>query len=180
MAFRRTYARRGRTGATRKIMRSGGQITQNFKRKIKSVCAASQPQQRRVFVKTPPIWSADKKFRRMVRLSIGATATTVTNVNVATQEAAFYGISTPRWTHIKVLSVKVWGTAGGALQVTVPANGTNSSDATFVDYGDGCTRSCVAIDMPVTFPTNLVTSTNPIVNFTAAQAEIVDVYCEFS
>lgn len=186
MAFRRSYGKNRFYNPTRKIMRSGGQLTNKFRSKVRSVCKVGVPTQKRVVNYDPPIYATDRKWNRVVRVFTADAQTSILNQDILQAEAAPYGISAVggRWNNCKVLSLKAWGASGASMTINVQGLQQTialTGGTTFNDLGDGCRRACISVDMPLNQQVLNAANNSAIISFASAlRPAFVDFYCELS
>lgn len=186
MAFRRTYGKPRFYNKTGKIMRPGGQLTNKFRSKVRTVCKVGIPTQKRVFNYDPPIYALDRKWNRVIRVFTSDAQTSILNQELLAAEAAPYGITaaTGRWNNIKVLSFKAWGASGASMTINVAGLQQTialTGSTTFNDLGDGCRRACISVDMPLNQQTLNNNNNSAIMSFASAvKPAFVDFYCELS
>lgn len=180
--FARGPFKRG-LGRSHRVFRAGGQFTPRMRDKVRNAVRTTQPFQRRVYIRTPPIHKKDKPFVRWVRIFVDQE-TTLTYAFISSTEAAYYN-QTQRWNNIRVRKLTFYGrfnTAGNPEQLVIvlPNEGQQDSRAEFTDIGDGQHRATVAIEMPPTIGIQPVTSGTAIAQFGVNSVEIVDALVEFS
>lgn len=177
---RSRYGRQSGRSSQRMVTRPGGQLTNRFKSKVKSVVTTHVPIQQRTVSRTPPQFTKDKKWRRVIRITPAAAALSVTYTQLLSIEAGYYGsgAGSNRWQSIKVLGFKAYGTAGGILNITVLGQTNATGTTSFEDYGDGCERSCISVQMPVDSRAQTGVSGDPIVTFEAGLCQCIDFYVE--
>ncbi|MFP3992883.1 hypothetical protein U9R90_36505, partial [Streptomyces sp. E11-3] len=182
MAYKRTRGFRRFSGPARKIMRRGGQLTKGFRNKIRRNILSNKPVQRAVVVRTPPIFSSNRKWNRTIRFDVNPTATNVTYAQLGLHEHQYYAplASSPRWNSMKIISFKAYGIAGGRMTINVTGQQDETISAQFQDYGDGTERSCISVDMPVESPTLSANATTEILTFYAETVQVIDFYVELS
>lgn len=168
-----------------RIFKRGGALTNRMRSKVRNAVKITQPFQRRVIVKDPPIFKADKPFTRIIRYLPESADTSLSVAQLGLAEAAYYGLLTQRWQRVKVKAFKAFGvlpTTATTTQLSIqtPANGTLTAPATFVDYGDGKNRACVSVDMATNEAVYTTGAATVLLSFTAGQISFIDFYVELS
>lgn len=181
MAFRKSFGKYGRRSNFRKVMRPSGHFTKNFQNKIKRTVQRQQPTQRKVIERTPPMFTEDRPWRRTVRYIVPAAGTGVTVSQVLIAEALYYGATASRWNTLKLLGFKAYGQVGNTLMyLNIPALSNENGPSSFTDYGDGCNRAVVSVDMPATSGSWGASSSQNLLTFNAGTVQVIDFYVELA
>lgn len=130
----------------------------------------------------PPNIKLDRPFKRLVRVQISDTATSLSARDISYTEGGYYSSSTTtaRWTNVKILAATFYGQQDQQIISIAQLPNGNIAGSTFTDVGDLNHRPAIKMIMPPTMVADSSTSTMARFTFPAGTIEFVDVYVEFS
>lgn len=136
----------------------------------------------------PPQFMPAAPVRRVVRVQIDDTQTTVGVRQIASTEYGYYisggTAQSSRWRKIRVLSCRAYSVENiNAINVSVPTEQGGTAQQQFTDHGDLNHRAALMITWPASHNSYALgsgASDSPVIEFQAATIDIVDFYCEFN